>query len=223
MNIMQLLVLTKEQIMANLWKSAFDHDADIEVVGTVTSPDEIAENNHCYDVVLVCVLRHEEEGLQWVYEIRQSQAASKIAVVGIPLDKSGLLKFVEAGATGFIPPDADVEEAREILLGIYQGEATLDEEVVPLLIARLRSLRNNYSPPDTQGKKLELLTPRESEVLELIARKMTNREIAAELIIEVGTVKNHVHSILEKLEFDSRYEAATYYVSHFKAGTPAAD
>ena len=223
MDTMQLLVLTKEPIMANLWQAAFDDDAVIEVVGTVTTPDEITGANYSYDAVLVCVLRHEDEGLQWVYEIRQSQAASKIAVVGIPLDKISLLKFVEAGATGFIPPDANVNEAREILLGIHHGEAILDEEVVPLLIDRLRSLRSSYSPPDTQGKKLELLTPRESEVLELIVRKMTNREIATELIIEVGTVKNHVHSILEKLEFDSRYEAATYYISHVKAGAYAAD
>jgi DNA-binding NarL/FixJ family response regulator len=54
------------------------------------------------------------------------------------------------------------------------------------------------------------LTPREREVLGMIARKMTNREIAEELILEVGTVKNHVHNVLDKLGVSNRFEAAEY-------------
>jgi DNA-binding NarL/FixJ family response regulator len=59
---------------------------------------------------------------------------------------------------------------------------------------------------------LQELTPREREILALIARRLSNMEIAQELVVEVGTVKNHVHSVLKKLGVDNRYEAAAFSV-----------
>ena len=75
--------------------------------------------------------------------------------------------------------------------------------------AHTARLRQAHIDPDTIGTRLEPLTTREREILELIAGQLTNRDIANRLSIEIGTVKNHVHSMLKKLGVDNRHEAAT--------------
>lgn len=211
---MRLLIMTAEEIMATLWGAAFSDDENFEVLAVETDPQRVSDHAESADLALVCVVRYVEEGLEWVRRIKQDAPDLKIAVVGVTYEQPILLSYIEAGAAGFIPPDADMQQAREHLLDIHEGKARMDSDLIPGLIERLRALRSSYVEPDTDGRRLKQLTPREQEVLGLIARKMTNREIADALVIEVGTVKNHVHSILEKLEFDSRYEAAAYYLTN---------
>ncbi len=211
---MRLLIMTAEEIMATLWEAAFSDDENYEVIAVETDPHRVSDHAESADLALICVVRYADEGLEWVRQIKQDSPDLKIVVVGVTFEQPILLSYIEAGASGFIPPDADMQQARKHLEGIYQGEARMDGDLIPALIERLRALRSSYVEPDTDGRRLKLLTPREQEVLGLIAKKMTNREIADTLVIEVGTVKNHVHSILEKLEFDSRYEAAAYYLTN---------
>jgi DNA-binding NarL/FixJ family response regulator len=75
---------------------------------------------------------------------------------------------------------------------------------------RLAQLTISLSDVDTVGRRYQELTPREREVLDLIALGLTNQQIAERLVVEIGTVKNHVHRILEKLDKRSREEAAGY-------------
>lgn len=78
------------------------------------------------------------------------------------------------------------------------------------MMARLTDLAQMFTGIESHMTDTTSLTPRELEVLELISRGCTNQQIAQQLVIEVGTVKNHVHSILEKLRVSSRGEAASY-------------
>lgn len=208
-----LLVLTSETILTDLWMSAFQEDDQFRMLDAHLAWKDETDGTRRVDVVMVCVIRHPEEGLGWVREAKYEHPHARIALVGVPMDEPVLLAYIEAGASGFIPVDSTFNEVREDLVAIYEGEAVIDPKYIPTLIDRLTSLRRSFRHSDTSGQRLEALTPRETEVLELIAHKLTNREIAQELVIEVGTVKNHVHRILEKLEFDSRYEAAAYYLS----------
>ncbi len=213
----KVLIIASNALLANLWRSAFEGDAEFEIFAVESSFADGSNALRQADLVLVNVLERVEQGLQWVVKIKLQAPRSRVVVLGIPRREHILLAYIEAGAVGFVPEDSSLEEAREAMQAAAAGAAILDPQVTPALINRLHSLQNGYHEPDTAGRRIKQLTPREQEVLELVSEKMTNREIAKELVIELGTVKNHVHSILEKLEFNSRYEAAAYYHSALRS------
>lgn len=204
-------IIASSGLVANLWSAAFEDDQDYDVVSVATSLGSDISKLAQSDLVLVNVLERVEQGLQWVAEIRRRIPDSRIIVLGIPREEHIVLAYIEAGAAGFAPEDSSIEETRKVMRAVSRDQAILDPSITPALVSRLHSLQNSYHEPDTTGRRLKSLTPREQEVLELVSKKLTNREIANSLTIEIGTVKNHVHSILDKLEFSSRYEAAAYY------------
>jgi len=91
-----------------------------------------------------------------------------------------------------------------------RGEARLSTRMAGVMMERLSNLARMFSGMERRIDGDVRLTPRELEVLRFIAEGLTNQEIASRLVVEVGTVKNHVHSILEKLNVSSRDEAASY-------------
>jgi DNA-binding NarL/FixJ family response regulator len=124
------------------------------------------------------------------------------------------LKYVEAGAAGYILQDESVETMVHKLQAAKEEKALVSPSVAAIMMERLTHLANldlplNYM--ESRDSLIDELTTREEEVLGLVAEGCTNKEIANELVIECGTVKNHVHSILKKLEVNSRYEAASIF------------
>jgi DNA-binding NarL/FixJ family response regulator len=123
------------------------------------------------------------------------------------------MPFLEAGAAGYIPSAATPEQIYSVLAEILAGKLPLAPPIGAALLARLQELLVQHKERASQANLLELseqsrLTEREQQVLEMLRRRASNQEIAQELMIEVGTVKNHVHSILKKLSVSSREHAA---------------
>jgi DNA-binding NarL/FixJ family response regulator len=127
-----------------------------------------------------------------------------------------MLALVEAGATGVVTPDTDLNEVVEILKAAHRGEAYVSPEFGAALVHRMNELarlsRRTLAEPAITPNWQTKLTARERDVLRLMAQGLSNQEIAQALIIEPGTVKNHVHSILKKLNVSSREEAAQSYL-----------
>jgi two-component system nitrate/nitrite response regulator NarL len=98
----------------------------------------------------------------------------------------------------------------QIVRAIQQGKVFVSPQIAAAMMARLTDLAQMFTGIETNMTDTTSLTSREVEVLELISRGCTNQQIAQQLVIEVGTVKNHVHNILEKLNVSSRGEAASY-------------
>jgi DNA-binding NarL/FixJ family response regulator len=125
------------------------------------------------------------------------------------------LPFFEAGAAGYIPKNAAPEEMINALYNIHAGRPSLPPPIASALVARMRELAlqhaDNMPPTETQLPEQIALTMRERQILELIGNGLSNQEIAMQLTIELGTVKNHVHKILKKLGASSRAQAAQYY------------
>jgi DNA-binding NarL/FixJ family response regulator len=91
-----------------------------------------------------------------------------------------------------------------------RGEAQISTKVAAAILERLSKMTRVFSRVDTFILENNRLTQRELEVLGFISQGFTNQEIASQLVVEVGTVKNHVHSIIKKLNVSNREEAATY-------------
>ncbi|MEJ2559624.1 MAG: response regulator transcription factor [Anaerolineae bacterium] len=124
-----------------------------------------------------------------------------------------ILRYIEAGAAGYVLREDAVDDLLKNIRAVHSGEALASPEMTAALLAHIAELSELRPPNEYDSQEFADITPRESEVLDLIAEGLSNQEIANRLVIELGTVKNHVHSILQKLDVGSRQDAAMYWDS----------
>ena len=125
--------------------------------------------------------------------------------------EADLFAAVRAGATGYLLKEVSIEDLAEAVRAAERGEGLLTPPMVAKLMREFTALSRRLET-DESGEDAPKLTDREVEVLRLVARGLSNKEIAAQLVIAQNTVKNHVRNILEKLRLRSRTEAAMYAV-----------
>lgn len=205
-----ILILEPVQLQADLWKNAFDELDDFGSVTLVDTLEQALAAARDHNVALVGTSFELGIALRNTRDLATRNPHMKVLVSGIPRQELQVVRAVEAGAAGLILQDETVKEAIESVRAAIQGGARIPPDLAPTLMEHLAELKSSFIDPKTEGKRYELLTPREREVLSLIARGLTNKQIAEHLTIEVGTVKNHVHNLLGKLGASSRHQAADY-------------
>jgi len=149
------------------------------------------------------------EGLEDARRIRAISSKSKILMIGVPDTEADVLGCIEVGgASGYLLQDASVENLLCNVRAIAAGEALCSPRIASLAFSRISALACQDRAPHPGN--MAHLTRREVEIVGLIEDGLSNKEIAARLNIEVQTVKNHVHNILDKLQVDGRREAAKW-------------
>ena len=134
--------------------------------------------------------------------------AAKVIVIGVTENAADILAGIEAGASAYTLLDSSSGHLVDTIREVYQGEVKCPPQISALLFERVASLKRQLAPvPDN---KMSQLTPREREILQRVSEGMSNKEISSELGLELQTVKNYVHHILEKLRVNNRRAAATY-------------
>lgn len=128
----------------------------------------------------------------------------RIVVMAIA-EEIGVLPWAEAGVSGYVTRTTDVRGLLKTIRSVARGEFPCSPRVAAALSQRLADVSTHYSSPPRGPQSL---TGREREILRLVETGMSNRDIASGLVIEVSTVKNHIHRILEKLGVATRGEAA---------------
>jgi two-component system, NarL family, nitrate/nitrite response regulator NarL len=164
------------------------------------------------DLVVMDVNMPGATGVDGVSAIRAAGFATPIVMLTVSEDDDDLFESIKAGANGYLLKNVRPEQLFEDLRGVMRGEAPIAPAVASKL---LDALRTGGFPERGQGAmpaEDNTLTRRESEILELVANGLSNKEIANELSITEGTVKNHVHNSLEKLHLTNRVQAAAYAV-----------
>jgi DNA-binding NarL/FixJ family response regulator len=195
--------------------AALEGEPDIQIVGSATTVDgalELAQSGNC-DVVLVRNNLPNEGALELVQALRDATSSVKVLITGVAEQEEVILRFIEAGAVGYVLSNETVTRLVEKIYAAHQGEALVSPEIAGALISRIAELTEVHPIPEYRYRLDQVadLTPREQEVLDLIGEGLSNQEIADCLVIEVGTVKNHVHSILQKLDVGDRDDAATHW------------
>jgi DNA-binding NarL/FixJ family response regulator len=132
----------------------------------------------------------------------------RVVVFGIKELPEAVTEMIEAGAAGYVREDASVDEFRDVVRLAARGEARVAPQIASSLFSRLAALASVLRA-DERAKNVKL-TPRELEILRLVAEGLTNKEIAARLHVEQQTVKNHMHNILERLSLRRRQQAVQY-------------
>jgi two-component system, NarL family, nitrate/nitrite response regulator NarL len=140
--------------------------------------------------------------------MRAALPQATIVALAIPESEGYVVSCAEAGISAYVPRDGALEELLETILRAAEGEAVCTPEIAGGLFRRVATLASQHESPPAEDRTIERLTARETEVIALIDDGLSNQQIARRLCIEVPTVKNHVHSILDKLGASSRGEAA---------------
>jgi DNA-binding NarL/FixJ family response regulator len=207
-----LLLVNEIRLMGNVIVAALEDEADINVVACVTSYDDAIKlvREEEVDVALVSTRLPDHGGLRLTSAIAEIAPSTKVLALGLTEEKKRVLRYVEAGASGYILQDDSLEDLVEIVRATQEGKVFVSPQIAAAMMERLTDLAQMFAGVENNLADTTTLTSREMEVLELISKGYTNQQIAKTLVIEVGTVKNHVHNILEKLNVSSRSEAAAY-------------
>jgi DNA-binding NarL/FixJ family response regulator len=207
-----LLLVNETRLMGNVIASALEDEPDIHVVACVTNADDamrIVQEKEV-DVALVSTRLPDQGALKLTSAITELTPSTKVLALGLTEEKQRVLRYLEAGATGYVLKDDSLEDLIETVRAAQDGKVFVSPQIAAALIERLSDLAHMFSGIENSVSDTAGLTSRELEVLKLIGEGLTNQQIADQLVIEVGTVKNHVHNILDKLNVSSRGEAAAY-------------
>jgi DNA-binding NarL/FixJ family response regulator len=159
------------------------------------------------DVVVMDIHMPGMSGVEATRRLREACPHTRVLMLTISADEAQVSEAVLAGARGYLLKDASPDEIVAGVRAAASGESLLSPRIAADLLERLRG----EAVPTGAGERVEL-TPRERDVLQLMAAGKENPEIAAELFISSETVKNHVSNILAKLEVQNRIQAAVYAV-----------
>jgi NarL family two-component system response regulator LiaR len=155
------------------------------------------------DVILLDLMMPRKDGLEAIKEIKQENPDARILVLTSFAEDDKVFPAIKAGALGYLLKDSPPEMLLQAIRDVHQGESSLHPAIARKLIRELNQ-------PPTLPLTDEPLTKRELEVLRLVARGLSNQEIAAELVVGEGTVRIHVSNILTKLHLANRTQAALY-------------
>jgi DNA-binding NarL/FixJ family response regulator len=204
----RVLLVDDDDLMRAGLKSVLSSDDAIEVVGEAgdghTAVDRIRELGP--HLVLMDIRMPDLDGISATREVLAVSPDVKVVVLTTFEQDDYIFDALSAGASGFLLKRTKPEELIAAIHTVADGDSLLSPSVTRRVIDRMAA----QPVPAARGARLEVLTPRELEVLEAIARGLSNREIADEFVIEESTVKTHVKRILMKLRLRDRVQAVIF-------------
>lgn len=203
----RLIVVDDQPLVRKGLASLLSLEEDLEVIGQ--APDgktaiSMAEQLRP-DVVIMDVRMPGGDGVTAAEQILACHPEIKIVMLTTFDDDEYIVRAVQAGISGYLLKDSEVDEIAQVVRAVHRGYTQLGPTIAQKLSSHVRPV--DRSQPDSHK---EDLSAREREVLMMIARGMSNREIARALSVTEGTVKNHVTSILGRLNVRDRTQAALW-------------
>jgi len=193
---------------------------DVEVVGTASDGAEaiaMAADLHP-DIVLMDLRMPRCDGVQATRSLREQHPDVKVVVLTTYADDRSVIDALRAGARGYLTKDAGGDQIRQGLRQVFQDGAVIDPAVQRHLLDAIGSVPPQAQATPAPGGKTgglpDGLTPREAEVLMLIAGGLSNAEIARQLVVTEGTVKSHINHLLAKIGARDRAQAVGYAYQH---------
>jgi DNA-binding NarL/FixJ family response regulator len=205
----RVVVADDQGMVRSGFSTLLNAQPDIEVVGeAVNGQEAIARAAElCPDVILMDVRMPVLDGLQATRQVTAMDGAPRVLVLTTFDLDDYVYEALRAGASGFLLKDASAGELAEAVRVVAAGDALLSPGVTRRLIAEFARMGARRSP---SRKNLEDLTERETEVLALVARGMSNTEIAVHLVVAEQTIKTHVSRVLMKLGLRDRAQAVVF-------------
>ena len=202
----RVLIADDDDLMRAGLKAVFSSDPSIEVVGEAADGESAVVQALALepDLVLMDVRMPGLDGIEATRKLVSAAPSAKVVILTTFEDDDYIFGGLRAGAAGFLLKRMRPEDLIDAVHTVAGGDALLSPSVTSRVIAQMGRAPATYA---SSAKRLDALTPREQEVLELIGRGLSNSEIAAELTVEESTVKTHVKRILMKLDLRDRVQA----------------
>lgn len=204
----RILLVDDQTMFRSGMRMLLSSQVDFEVVGEAADGEEALEK--CArlkpNVVLMDLRMPILDGAAATRRLKASQPDCRVIVLTTFDEDAYIFDGLRAGAIGYLLKDAPTEKLYEAIRAAARGESVLQPSVAAKVVAQFARL--SEQAPVWAQTLAEPLSPREMEILRLLAQGATNREIAGQLVLAEGTVKNHVTSILTKLSVEDRTSAA---------------
>jgi DNA-binding NarL/FixJ family response regulator len=184
----------------------------VEVVATAEDGEAAVAQalEHDADVVLMDLNMPRLDGVEATRRLIRERPATRILVLTTYADDDVLFPALRAGARGYLTKEAGAEQIAAAIRAVHRGETHLDPVVQTRLVAAVVDEGDRPEDTDRGGEPPDELTPREAEVLSLIARGLSNADICSELLVSPATVKTHINHIFMKTGSRDRAQAVRY-------------
>ena len=188
-------------------KQLLELDGDIKVIAEANDGIECMEmlQKQVPNILLLDINMPQMNGIQVLETIRKEKIKVKILILTIHNEVEYLMKAVEIGIDGYVLKDSDISVLKKAIYAINGGESYIEPSLTPYFNKKLEKKKE---------KRIDSLSKREIQVLELIAEGNFNKEIAQKLFISEKTVKHHVSSIFKKINVSDRTQAAIYAIKN---------
>jgi NarL family two-component system response regulator LiaR len=203
----RILIADDHAIVREGLRALIGAKPDMELVGEAADGVEAVLKARSLqpDVILLDLVMPRKDGIEAIGEIKQENPEAHILVLTSFAEDEKVFSAIKAGALGYLLKDSSPQELLQAIRDVHRGESSLHPAVARKLIGELNR------PSDLPATE-EPLTEREVEVLSLVARGLSNQEIAERLVVSERTVRTHVSNILGKLHLANRTQAALYAV-----------
>ena len=201
----KLLVVDDQTIVRKGIRALLEQVDDIEVIGEASNGEEAvvqAKRLHP-DVILMDLMMPKMDGITAIREIQESQSPARIIALTSFVTEDKVFPAIKAGAMGYLLKDSEPEDLITAIRKVNRGEPSLHPIVAKMVLEEI-------SQPVKQPLTPDPLTEREVDIVRLVARGLSNRQIADQLVIGEATVRTHVGNVLNKLHVANRVQATLY-------------
>ena len=210
MSKIRVLLIEDNRLLREGITAMLNEQPDIKAVSATGNGDALEKARKSKpQVVLLDLGLRSQSSVRVAELIKKEHPTTQIVVMDLIPTQAEVAEFVQVGVSGFILKDATFDDFLHTIRTVAEGKKVLPASLTDSLFAHIVEYAVNSGKADRLMKAVKL-TRREHEVVDLIARGMSNKEIASELHIAVHTVKSHVHNTLEKLELHTRLELASF-------------
>jgi DNA-binding NarL/FixJ family response regulator len=214
----RVLVADDQNLFREMLIGMLSMEEDIEVVAEASQGRDALEKIRAFkpDVVLIDINMPELDGIQVAEMVKKEFDKIKVVMLTGYSQEDYIFEALQKGASGYLSKDISAEKVKEAIRTVHQGESLLEAKITTKLIREFVKIQGTEKPNEPQEAQEDTrdipLTKRETEILRLIARGMSNVEIGKKLFISEHTVKTHVGNLLRKLSLSDRVQAVLYAV-----------
>jgi DNA-binding NarL/FixJ family response regulator len=216
----RILIIEDHAIVRAGLRMLIENQEGMEVIGEWSrASDALKSTAKAPDVILLDLDLGDENGLDLLPHLLQVNPSAKVLILTAAPESETHLRAAAGGARGIVMKEQAPETLVKAIRSVHAGEAWLGRSLMTAVLNRLS--QNEAGKPDKnpESAKIDQLTPREREIVALISRGLNGARMSEELRISEATVRNHLTSILSKLELSNKFELAVYAFNHNLAGT----